>query len=322
MASASGGADDVDGGDPDKRGAGMAGVLFQYKGKAGNLQAFESGPPRARRKLVMLGGLSDGMLACPYVPALAEALAAEGEGWSVVQPNLRSSYMQWGFGSLAADVEDVTSLIDALVAGRGAESVAICGHSTGSQIIAHLMRTRPHPAVTHVILQGGVSDRESDDAEETAKRAATLELAHATAAASPSGRQEMLPRGTTWAPVTAQRYTDLNAHAGADDYFSSDLTVAQLAERFSGHYDTTNVMIAYSGSDEYVPPSVDKPALLRRLRAAMQGAGPAGAARGAVVVPVLVEGGDHALYAKAGAQQFVGAVVAFLNGRPVQSALA
>jgi hypothetical protein len=35
-----------------------------------------------------------GMLACPYVPTLAHALAKDG--WSVVQPNLRSSYNQWG----------------------------------------------------------------------------------------------------------------------------------------------------------------------------------------------------------------------------------
>ena len=74
----------------------MHGRLFQYKGQ---LQAFESGPPKSERKLVVLGGLSDGMLACPYVPEVAAALAEDG-GWSVVQPNLRSSYMQWGFSSL------------------------------------------------------------------------------------------------------------------------------------------------------------------------------------------------------------------------------
>ena len=139
----------------------MAGILFQYKSQQANLQAFESGPP-SEKKLVVLGGLSDGMLPCPYVPELGEALVAEG--WSLVQANLRSSYMQWGFGSLAEDVQDLSALLDMLV-DRGATTLAVCGHSTGSQIIAHMMRTAPHARVTHVILQGGVSDRESDDVE-------------------------------------------------------------------------------------------------------------------------------------------------------------
>ena len=118
----------------DTRGDGMAGVLFQFKSQGVNLQAFESGPALAARKLIVLGGLSDGMLPCPWVPQLAAALSQQG--WSVVQANLRSSYQQWGFGSLDEDVQDVTSLIEHLVRHRSAESLAICGHSTGSQIIA------------------------------------------------------------------------------------------------------------------------------------------------------------------------------------------
>ena len=211
----------------DTRGDGMAGVLFQFKSQGVNLQAFESGPALAARKLIVLGGLSDGMLPCPWVPQLAAALSQQG--WSVVQANLRSSYQQWGFGSLDEDVEDVTSLIEHLVRHRSAESLAICGHSTGSQIIAHLMRTRPHPRVSHVILQGGVSDRETDDQDEQSTRGENLALAAKIAAESPAGGREMMPRNTTWAPVTAQRYLDLNAKAGADDHYSSDLTDTKLS---------------------------------------------------------------------------------------------
>jgi len=302
----------------DTRGEGMAGTLFQYKSQQVHLQAFESGPLHAKRKLVVLGGLSDGMLPCPYVPELAHALVEDG--WSTVQVNLRSSYMQWGFGSLSQDVEDLTALLDYLVEKRGASTLAVCGHSTGSQIIAHLMRTRPHDRVSHVILQGGVSDRESDDAEETRARSVALELAASTSSSSLSGGQEMMPRDTTWAPVTAQRYMDLNAVAGADDYFSSDLSDAQLAERFGGFYSRTNVLIAYSADDEYVAKSVDKRKLLRRLCEAMQGGGSRGGV-GPVVVKVLVPGGDHALYAHTSADFFVDAAAAFLNDRPVAAAL-
>ena len=308
----------------DTRGEGMAGTLFQYKSQ---LQAFESGPACAERKLVVLGGLSDGMLACPYVPELAACLAADG-GWSVVQPNLRSSYMQWGFGSLAEDVEDLTALLDFLVSQRGARQLAICGHSTGSQVIAHLMRTRPHSAVSHVIMQGGVSDRETEDADEKSKRDEMLKLARQITASSPSGASEMMPRATTWAPVTAQRYLDLNDYAGADDYFSSDLDDAHLADRFGGFYTRTNALIAYSAADEYVPKSVDKPALLRRICAAIKSpraghgdAAGAPAGETPVIAAVLVDGGDHALYPGHAADQFVSAAAAFLNGRAVPNAL-
>jgi pimeloyl-ACP methyl ester carboxylesterase len=304
----------------DTRHEGIAGVLFQYKSQ---LQAFESGPLLSERKLVVLGGLSDGMLACPYVPQLGASLAEEG--WSIVQPNIRSSYMQWGFGSLNEDVEDLTALLDFLVAHRNAKTLAICGHSTGSQICAHLMRTRPHPAVSHVILQGGVSDRESDDPAVHSSRIDALALAR-TISASSSGGQEMMPRATSWAPITAQRYLDLNEKGGSDDYFSSDLDDSQLAVRFSGFYARTNVLLAYSGEDEYVPQSVDKPLLVRRLRDAMasgRGSGSSGSGTGSVVVPVIVglviKGADHALYKSA--DQFVNAAAAFLNGRPVPDAL-
>jgi len=304
----------------DTRGTqGMAGTLFQFKSQQANLQAFESGPAGAARKLIVLGGLSDGMLACPYVPQLGEALAAEG--WSLVQPNLRSSYMQWGFGSLDEDVEDLTALMDALVAERGATSLAVCGHSTGSQIIAHLMRTRPHASVSHVIMQGGVSDRESDDAEENRKRAESVNAARAIASSSPSGGQELMPRDTTWAPVTAQRFLDLNEVAGADDYFSSDLDEAQLAQRFRGFYPHTSVLIAYSAEDEYVPKSVDKRALLQRLTTAIEGGG-AAASADRVVGAVLVRNGDHALYPAEAADEFIVATVAFLNGRTVPDMIA
>lgn len=312
----------------DTRGEGMAGTLFQFKSQQIHLQAFESGPNHADRKLIVLGGLSDGMLPCPYVPQLGHALAAEG--WSLVQANLRSSYNQWGFGSLDQDVEDLTHLINFLLAERGAKSLAVCGHSTGSQIIAHLMRTRPHPKVTHVIMQGGVSDRESDDAEENRRRNELLTAARTLVSSSPSSGQELMPRNTTWAPVTAQRYMDLNEKAGTDDYFSSDLDDAQLAERFSGYYDSTNVLIAYSENDEYVPASVDKAGLLRRVTAAMKGSGaqesggvPApSSAHFPVIGALVVKHGDHALYPEQSADEFVGAAVAFLTGRPVKDMLA
>ena len=68
----------------------MPGHLFQY---APGRQAFASQPPPFARCAILVGGLSDGMLACPYAPALTDALAKEG--WATVQPPLRTSPPLW-----------------------------------------------------------------------------------------------------------------------------------------------------------------------------------------------------------------------------------
>mmetsp|Transcript_51877 Transcript_51877/g.161432 ORF Transcript_51877/g.161432 Transcript_51877/m.161432 type:complete len:366 (+) Transcript_51877:49-1146(+) len=271
----------------DPRQDGMRGSLFQY---APQLQAFESGPGDAEKKLIMIGGLSDGLLPCWYVPSLGQA--ASEEGWSMVQPILRSSYNMWGFGSLERDVEDLSALLDFLAREREGKKFAICGHSTGCQIACHYMRSRenlPQHNISHIILQAGVSDRELEDADALAKQQENLQAARQLARQS-GGGDEFLPRSACWAPVTAQRFLDLNDVGGKDDYFSSDLSEDELARRFGGFYSTTDVMIAYSSKDEYVPSTVNKQELVERIARAMRGEG--GKAR---VVPLVVPNANHAL---------------------------
>jgi len=276
----------------------MRGALFQY---ARGLQAFESGD--GPKKLIQLGGLSDGLLACEYVPRLANAL--EARGWSVVQPVLRSSYMQFGFGSLDNDVEDVVALVAALQA-RGAGRVAICGHSTGSQIAAHVVRTAPPGTIdllSHVIFQAGVSDRQTDDAAEQFER--TTLLAAAAACADPAA---FLPRAAHWAPMTAQRYLDLFAAGGRDDYFSADLVDGALDANFAQFGPRgVKALVAFSEMDEYMPPSVDAKVLGQRLAASL---GRCGAPR---ALSIVVPGGDHALSGADAAEAFVRAVSSFLQ---------
>jgi hypothetical protein len=84
----------------------MHGVLFRY-GPAPAQVAFRSAPgaapgggasphppppphPPPRRHLVLVGGLTDGLLALPYAEALAAE--AEGTGYTLVQAQLSSSY--------------------------------------------------------------------------------------------------------------------------------------------------------------------------------------------------------------------------------------
>ena len=65
----------------------MQGSLFVY---APGRQAFVTGSLQ-KKAAVLLGGLSDGLLACPYAPPLAKALEALGYGCT------------WGHGSSRGD---------------------------------------------------------------------------------------------------------------------------------------------------------------------------------------------------------------------------
>lgn len=118
-----------------------------------------------------------------------------------------------------------------------------------------------------VALQAPVSDREGAMLEpgyaDNIQTARTLVK---------DGKQdEMMPRSAFWAPITAQRFLDLQGMEGRDDFFSSDLTDEQLRERLAhvGDFADRRVLVQFSGKDEYVPPSVDKRATLDRLCNAM-----------------------------------------------------
>jgi hypothetical protein len=84
--------------------------------------------------------------------------------------------------------------------------------------------------------------------------------------------QEMMPRAAFWAPITAQRFVDLNEKGGRDDFFSSDFTDEELATKLrhvGKNRNKLKVLVAFSGADEYVPDYVDKPNLTKRLVQAM-----------------------------------------------------
>lgn len=66
----------------------MQGTLLQYGPKAEHL-AFASNLS-CSKQVVLIGGLTDGLLFAPYAPALASALATRG--WSLLQAQLSSSY--------------------------------------------------------------------------------------------------------------------------------------------------------------------------------------------------------------------------------------
>ena len=91
---------------------------------------------------------------------------------------------------------------------------------------------------------------------------------------------EMMPRDAFWAPITAKRYLGLHEKGGADDFFSSDWTDQELVDRL-GHmsHHERQVVVAFSGSDEYVPKHIDAKRLSERLCQAINGGKTSGVAQ-------------------------------------------
>lgn len=114
----------------------MQGTLLKY-GPKGHQTCFISGPSNGvKRAVVWLGGLTDGLLGCSYLPPLGTTLSAQGI--ALVQCQLGSSYRQFGFSSLRNDAEDIVQLLETLK--PNFEKVVLMGHSTGCQDIAFLIK--------------------------------------------------------------------------------------------------------------------------------------------------------------------------------------
>lgn len=264
------------------------GSLFQY---SGNLVAFESSSsPQeelSTKKCILIGGLSDGLVPTPYTSVLEQA--CHSQGWSLVQPILSSSYLGFGNGDLERDSREISALLWYLTCHRSGETFALVGHSTGCQNCIHFLKHGMPEMVkrTKVIaLQAPVSDREGAMLESGYQE--NIEIARALC--SQGKQEEMMPRSAFWAPITARRFLDLQGTEGRDDFFSSDLTDDELQERLShvGDCANRNILVQFSGSDEYVPESVDKRAILDRLCNAMNSQNP-------VATPLYLENANHNL---------------------------
>lgn len=329
--------------------AALTGSLFRYRGASwpAPLQAFESPAGNSHSNYcVYVGGLTDGLLACSYVEALAAEL--DKRGWALVQPVLSSSYAGYGTSSLERDATELSELLAHIERTRpSVEAFAIVGHSTGCQDAVTLLATAP-PAIRRriraVALQAPVSDREAATLEGDAPvREALLATAQARVA-SGEGASLLPELHYGFVPMSAARYASLVGRGGPDDMFSSDFTDAQLVA-ILGHMGTEgqrrgrpaalagesaliglcdgsvgvraiepvpdhpglHTLFALSECDEHVPHSLDVPALSRRFVAAA-----GGAANGASTY--LVPGANHNLATpETAAADFVAAVGTLLD---------
>jgi hypothetical protein len=255
----------------------LSGQMFMYgAGRA----AFESPLPGkdeqlpiSTKKCILIGGLSDGLLPTPYTQDLEAA--CQESSWSLVQSIFSSSYTGFGHSSLKRDCEEIEELMRFLIQYRNAEEFCLVGHSTGCQDAVYFLEHAAPDLISRmkvVALQAPVSDREGASSQDGYAE----NISKAKSLVNDGNGQEMMPRSAFWAPITAQRYLDLSEKGGADDYFSSDYTDEELAERLQ-HVGTSathnnndlKVLVAFSGADEYVPSHIDKSLLTDRLVAAM-----------------------------------------------------
>lgn len=227
----------------------MYGNLFVYDSQS-KLVAFESGALLSSRCLILLGGLTDGLLSLPYVERFSSKLESLSKPYSLIQPLLRSSNLQYGWHNIDNDVEDLKTLINYLVNNRNSlTSIILMGHSTGCQDIIHyLHQEKPHPKIIQVILQGPVSDRQYLSRLSSTQN--QLEYCYQ----NKHDRNEWLPRYLHDPPLTIERCLSLNEKNSLEDLFSSDLTDEQL----KNIYENIEIPITWiwSKQDEYVPDDI------------------------------------------------------------------
>lgn len=231
------------------------GIIHKYNASK---VAFEFTPTKLSNVLIMIGGMTDGLLTVPYVVNLPRVM--KFLGYSVVQIQLTSSFQGWGTTSLRQDVSEIMELIEYLKSSEGGnrEKIVLIGHSTGSQDV--MLSLLAHPElIDDGIMQGCVSDREAFTMDAPAETIAQL-TKDAKKLCDEGKSQELLSHYYTKyvfnTPITAYRWCSLLIPEGDDDYFSSDLPKEAL-ERSFGKLNKPFLM-AYSAEDQFVPSFVNK----------------------------------------------------------------
>ncbi|QLG70656.1 hypothetical protein HG535_0A05980 [Zygotorulaspora mrakii] len=237
------------------------GVLHQYSYQV----AFEFEPVGLPNVIIVIGGLTDGLLTVAYASPLAKAVAKYG--YSVVNIQMTSSYKGFGVQSLDKDVEDIKKLVDFFKA-KNRGRIIIFGRSTGSQDVIHYLLRYPE-TVDAGIMDAPVSDREAFSSEIDPKVLARLNETASELVKDERGSQLLSPEHCKYlfgTPVNAYRWCSLLLPGGDDDYFSADLSDEFIASTFGKL--GKPFLILENERDEFVPRTTDKSSLLKRWKAA------------------------------------------------------
>lgn len=281
---------------------GVEGRMFNFSKQDKNLVCLVSvgqSHELCTNALVLVPGQTDGFMSMAYSGSLSRELRTVD--YSLVQVQISSSFMQFGFSNIQKDCEELTALVLYLKEQLNFKKIALLGHSTGAQDSVYFLRhstMREH--VGAVILQGAVGDRDIIHSNP-----AQLEMLEEAKKLREVGKEEAFLRSFLYdAPVTASRFLSLAERLSDEDMFSVDLTEDELRSIF-GHIKVP-VSLCFSSGDEYV---TDQPAqrelAARLLRVLKTG--------GSHSVELNYYQGDHGLSEKTMYMPFVKDVVSFLK---------
>lgn len=226
--------------------------------------AFEFEPLAHKKVVIMIGGMTDGLLTVPFVDRLGPILNSVDYG--LIQIQLTSSFTGYGMTTLDNDIEEIEQLVKYLKSAEGGQrkKIILMGHSTGSQDVIHYILKKKSFGIDAAVLQGSCSDREGFADEVGNEELNRLNDMPLKLVKEGKG-MELLPteyiKYMGNAPVTAYRWCSLMTKGGDDDYFSSDLG-EQVWKQTLGRIDVP-FLVAYPEKDQFVPKSIDKLALLK-----------------------------------------------------------
>ena len=281
----------------------ISGELVRLSAENKNILAFisvnseRSFPPNA---LVLIPGLSDGMMSMNYTVALNSALLSID--YSLVQVNLSSSFLQFGLHTLATDVHELSVVVRYLKDTCKFKRLILLGHSTGCQDSLYFLKHSPYAEeVNAVILQGAISDR---DGITTLENSSQL-LAEAKSLSNRGIEDALLGSLYDGAPITVRRCLSLAGRLTPDDMFSNDLTTEELTPILAPV--TVPILLCYSEGDEYV---LDKPT---QKKTAQRIANTLLALKNTSVVESIYIAGDHGLSKEKFYIPFIDKVLSFIK---------
>jgi pimeloyl-ACP methyl ester carboxylesterase len=251
--------------------------------------------------LLFVGGMFDNFRGTSYVDELAEVLRPSS--WKVCHIQLSSASRNFGHFNLGRDVEEIETCLDFIrstpAIGTADSKIVLIGHSTGCQdclTYTYSSSKSPRPQIQGVILQAAVSDREgalkaiSSNPDIKSRYDKCFDLISKTAKVEQ--KTTILPMHWTTplfgpAPMSIPRFLSLVSpespqNPGPDDLFSSDLPDEQLAKTFGKVGSDSSplqqfprskkktIMIIQAGADQYCSESLDKEALLRKWKRAIE----------------------------------------------------
>ncbi|KAI8079083.1 uncharacterized protein B0P05DRAFT_542262 [Gilbertella persicaria] len=220
-------------------------------------------------------------------------------GWSFVQVQLESSYDGFGTSNLQTDCQQLDLLVDYLKTERHKSTIVFLGHSTGSQdCYWHNKYGQTSSSVSGYILQAPVSDRQHFAANLDHFEAS---LALAIQLRNEGKGDELLPRKTLDAPVTADRFYSFAARLGDDDVFSTDFTDEEIKRLFADLHQP--ICWVYSEKDEFYASDKDKTLVMHRFQSLCP----------AIIETHIIPEGDHNITRKDSQEAFCLVVKGFLN---------